>query len=296
MLDDLRIAACDIGSNALRLVVAQMRGNSPQFLLEEARYRVPVRLGDDVFTTGKISEAKLETLIDACHSFQYLLRVFRPAKFIACATAALREAENGPQVVDQVRSRTGISVEILTGTEEALTLLGNWSKLGLNREKDYLFVDVGGGSTELSFLENGKVSQSASFKIGSVRLLAERVEKQEWERMRRWLESLSTRGREIEAIGTGGNILKIYELTEGATGRKLSYDKVREKVFALEPLSVEDRIRTYGLKPDRADVIVESGRVYQAVMEWASILVMNVPKVGLVDGHLMRLLDDRVKA
>lgn len=291
MSKELRIAACDIGSNALRLVVARLLGSPPHSLREEARYRIPVRLGDDVFTHGRVSDEKITLLVEACHAFSHLLRVFQPRAFRACATAALREAANGAAIVERVAMETGLHLEILTGAEEAQSVLLGATKPWLLKDKNYLFVDVGGGSTECTFLVDETVDRSASFRIGAVRLLSERVERMEWSRMRNWLEALPKGQREVEAIGTGGNILKIYDLTAGATGRKLTFDKLRKTVFLLEPLSIEERIREYGLKPDRADVIVEAGRVYQLVMEWAGIETMVVPKLGFADGLLTQLAE-----
>jgi len=280
-----------VGSNAVRLVVARAVGEGARFLQREASYRVPLRLGDDVFTSGRLPPTKIDQLVTVFHAFRHLVGFFRPHKLRACATSALREAENGTEAAERVWSETGIRVEIVSGAEEARTIFANHLESGLSPDKDYLYIDVGGGSTELTLLSAGRVERSDSFRIGGVRLLGGQVQEAEWARMRRWIEALPPRARPTEAIGTGGNISKIYDLAVGTPGATLGRRRVREVVQALEPLSVEDRMRTYGLKPDRADVIVPAGRVYYQVMKWADVKTMVVPKLGVADGVLSQLFE-----
>lgn len=288
---DLRLAACDVGSNAVRLVVAKVIGESERFLQREASYRVPLRLGEDVFSSGMISSEKVEGLVQVFKAYRALIDFFKPHKLRACATSAMRESENGSSAADAIWKESGIRLEIITGAEEASSLFANHIEAGLSSQKDYLYVDVGGGSTELTLLCNGKVTQSESFRIGGVRLLKSRVDDSEWTRMRNWIESLPRGIRPTEAIGTGGNISKIYDLVVGTPGLHLSRRRIREVVESLEPLTVEQRIRSYNLKPDRADVIVPGGRVYYQVLKWADIKEMVVPKLGVADGVLNQMFE-----
>ena len=291
MVEDLRLAACDVGSNAMRLVVSRVIGQKDRFLQREASYRVPLRLGEDAFTGGALSEEKIAGLVEVFKAFRLLVGFFKPHKLRACATSAMREAENGKAAAERVWSETGIRLEIITGAEEARTLFSNHLEAGLSPQKDYLYVDVGGGSTELTLISEGKVLQSESFRIGGVRLLQSRVGASEWDRMRAWIEDLSRGIRPTEAIGTGGNISKIYDLVIGTPGGQLSRRRIREVVEVLEPLSIEQRMRSYGLKPDRADVIVPAGKVYYQVMKWADVKAMVVPKLGVADGLLSQMFE-----
>jgi exopolyphosphatase / guanosine-5'-triphosphate,3'-diphosphate pyrophosphatase len=291
MSEELRLAACDVGSNAMRLVVARVLGDTNRFLQREASYRVPLRLGEDVFTTGQISAKKIDQLVEVFKAFRLLVDFFRPGKLKACATSAMREAENGQAAADRVWSETGIRTEIISGGEEARTLFANHLEAGLTPEKDYLYLDVGGGSTELTLLSEGKVMRSESFRIGGVQLLRSRVDAGEWDRMKNWIDELPRGIRPTEAIGTGGNISKIYDLVVGTPGGQISRRRIREVVQALEPMSIEQRMRSYGLKPDRADVIVPAGNVYYQVMKWADIKSMVVPKLGVADGMLSQMFE-----
>lgn len=291
MAEELRLAACDVGSNAMRLVVSRVIGTTDRFLQREASYRVPLRLGEDAFTLGALSEDKVNGLVEVFKAFRSLVTFFKPHKLRAYATSAMREAENGAVAAERVWAETGIRIEIITGAEEARTLFSNHLEAGLSTQKDYLYVDVGGGSTELTLLSDGKVKQSESFRIGGVRLLRARVEASEWERMKTWIEGLARGVKPTEAIGTGGNISKIYDLVVGTPGGQLSRRRIREVVEALEPLGLEERIRSYGLKPDRADVIVPAGRVYYQVMKWADVKSMVVPKMGVADGLLSQMFE-----
>lgn len=292
MKDEPRFAACDVGTNAMRLVVSGVFGAERKFLQREASYRVPLRLGEDVFSSGSISEDKIQALVEVFKAFRLLIGFFRPQKLRACATSAMREAENGQLVAERVWNETGIRLEVISGAQEARSLLSNHLEVGLLPQRDYLYVDVGGGSTEVSLLSEGKVIQSESFRIGGVRLMQERVDASEWERLRQWIDALPRGIRPAEAIGTGGNISKIYDLVVGTPGGQLSRRRIREVVTALEPLSIEERIRAYGLKPDRADVIVPAGRVYYQVMKWADIKAMVVPKMGVADGLLAQMFEE----
>lgn len=292
MPNDLRFAACDVGSNAVRLVISRSFGATAQFMQREASYRVPLRLGDDAFTRGEITEETATALIEIFKSFRHLINFFKPEKLRACATSALREASNGVSVAERVWNETGIRIEVITGAEEARTLFSIHHEAGLWPSRDYLYVDVGGGSTELTLFSEGRVVQSESFRIGGVRLLRSCVDDKEWDRMKTWISGLSRGIRVTEAIGTGGNISKIYDLVVGTPGLEISRRRIREVIQALEPLSIEARIRDYGLKPDRADVIVPAGRVYYQVMKWAEIKSMVVPKQGVADGLLAQMFAD----
>jgi exopolyphosphatase/guanosine-5'-triphosphate,3'-diphosphate pyrophosphatase len=291
MSTDLRLAAGDIGSNALRLDVARVLGEPPWILQHEARYRVPLRLGEDVFTLGLISDEKAALLVEALQAFRHLLNVFQPAKVRLCATAALREAKNGPLIVERIGKETGLKLEIITGAEETRILLASAPFASLNPAGRYLCVDVGGGSTELTLLAQGQVICSDSFCIGGVRLLSNRVASSEWLRLRAWLQALPRDRAPTEAIGAGGNISKLQELA-GSKPLGLSRKQLSELLASLEPLSLEERIRQFGLKPDRADVIVPAGRIYAQIMDWAELKTILVPRLGLADGLLAQMYQE----
>jgi exopolyphosphatase / guanosine-5'-triphosphate,3'-diphosphate pyrophosphatase len=293
MPTDLRLAACDVGSNAVRLVVARVLGERPCILQQEAQYRVPLRLGDDVFSHGLIAEDKAQSLVDAFKAFRLLLGIFKPAKFRACATSAMREAENGALLAERVWEEAGIRLELITGAEEARALIANAPSTSLLPDLRSLYVDVGGGSTEVTLFAQGRVIRSASFRIGGVRLLGNRVEDSEWLRLQAWFAEIPELIRPTEAIGSGGNLSKLYDLS-GSKKQALSRERLGELVTTLAPLSVEERIRAFGLKPDRADVIVPAGRIYGQILDWAGLDTIAVPKLGLIDGLLSQLYEEQL--
>ncbi len=291
MTDEIRFAACDVGSNAVRLVVSRVVGKDECFLQREASYRVPLRLGEDAFSEQRLSTDTIDALVEVFSAFSALLRFFRPKALRACATSALREAQNGHLAAQRVEEVTGIPLEIVSGAEEASILFATHLDRGLSSQHDYLYVDVGGGSTELTLMAAGRVAASSSFRIGGVRLLKERVDPEEFEKMKGWVKALRSETRAVDAIGTGGNISKIYDLVVSTPGGRLSRRQIERVCAALEPLSLEERMRRFQLKPDRADVIVPVAHVYRRVMKWGRIESMVVPKCGVADGILCGLFE-----
>ena len=288
----IRLAAIDMGSNAVRLVIGRVHVTAKdRFLKREASYRIPLRLGDDVFRDGSIPAAKIEQLRQVFMGFQHLLAFFAPKAIRACSTSAMREASNGVAITEMLLAETGIRMEIISGKHEAeLLFMNKFDEDTLDSRKTYLFVDVGGGSTELTLMDKGRPLASESFRIGTVRSLQGKVLESEHERLRKWVENMPHGMEPTLAIGTGGNIGKIYDMTEhSALDQKLSRRALREVLEKIESTGFEDRIRKLGLKPDRADVIVPAGRIYYQVMKIADIKDMVVPKVGVSDGILQEL-------
>ncbi|HSQ41039.1 MAG TPA: hypothetical protein VLM37_02025 [Fibrobacteraceae bacterium] len=287
-----RLAAIDVGSNAVRLVIGRIYGTGTgRFLKREAGYRVPVRLGADVFTTGVIPIAKANDLVETFKAFQHLLTLFAPARMRACATSAMREAGNGGMVVQRIRSETVVPLEIISGQHEAELLFANpLAGEGIDPSRSHLFIDVGGGSTELTLMEKAKPAASESFRIGAVRSLQGLVSDGEVDRLKSWIERWVVPAKPELAVGTGGNIGKIFDMAEHASmDQRISRKAVKEILAKLESLSYEERIRKLGLKPDRADVIIPAGRIYSLAMKCAGVKEMVVPKFGVSDGILQQL-------
>lgn len=289
----VRFAAIDVGSNAIRLVIGRVYNSDkkPPFLKREASYRVPLRLGDDVFREGAIPPAKVQQMVQVFQSFHHLLAFFAPVATHACATSAMREAVNGPAVVEQVLRATGIQLDIISGQREAELLFSNsFEEDGLDHNKPFLFIDVGGGSTEVTLMDKGKSLASESFRVGTVRSLQGMVAASELERMKSWVENMPHPVEPTKAIGTGGNIGKLFDMAEHSiTEHSITRKVLKDTLEKIEALSYEERIEKLGLKPDRADVIVPAGKLYSQVMKWADIKEILVPKVGVSDGILQGL-------
>jgi exopolyphosphatase / guanosine-5'-triphosphate,3'-diphosphate pyrophosphatase len=281
----MKLAAIDVGSNAVRLLISNVFevGEWLPLVRKADLYRVPVRLGDDAFLRGVISEEKVVDFIDTMAAFKKLMGVCRVRDYLACATSALRTANNGEAIAERVRHEAGIYLRIIDGAEEARYIAMNRLD-GRYRKGRYLFVDVGGGSTELTLFEDGFELGSASFNIGTLRLKEGLVAEKHWKEMRRWVRSHCRKKRKIRAIGSGGNINRIFKMTRMHQDNPLSLKRLKEIHADLATLSLEGRMVQVGLRPDRADVIVPAGRIFISVMEWAGIKKILVPQIGLGDG------------
>lgn len=293
----MKLAAIDIGSNAIRLLIEEVHLHSnssasdPIYHIEKVSLtRIPVRLGEDVFTKGKISKEKTRQLVRTMKAFWYLMDVHRVVYFRACATSAMREAKNRKAVIARVKKEARIDLEVLSGDEEANLIFKNYFAQNLNHSGDYLYIDVGGGSTELTLIQNGKRIKSRSFDLGTVRMLANATQKGEWEKARKWIQS-SLLEVPLTAIGTGGNINTIFKIQGKKPSEVISLDEIRQQYKALTALSVEQRILELRMKPDRADVIVPACEIYIRLMEFAGIEKMMVPKIGLSDGIILDLFN-----
>lgn len=296
MVDCLKFAAIDIGSNAVRLLLACVfEFVEPPMVKKMSLTRMPIRLGGDAFALRHISNEKVSELVSAMVGFRYLIDSFRPIAYQACATSAMRGAQNAPQICEQIRQACGIQVDILDGRREAQLIFENKSEAQLGGFNTYLYVDVGGGSTEITIFAKDQVVAARSFDIGTIRLLQKQVSKAGWGEMKLWLKQYTARCTDIAAIGSGGNINKIFRLAEGKTGRPLSLAKILKVRHMLKNLSFEQRIARLGLRPDRADVIVPAADIYLNVMHWAGIGHIYVPVVGLADG-VVHILYQRFKA
>ena len=296
MESQLRFAAVDIGSNAVRLLLSGVfeNGDSPTFR-KMSLVRMPIRLGDDAFTQKHISENKVSQLVKTMVGFNHLIDSFQPLDFMACATAAMREAENGPQIREQILNESGIDLEIINGKKEAQIIFENKSSDMFGGNNAYLYADIGGGSTEITLFCEGRIITSESFNIGTIRILEGLVTKAYWKKMKQWLKNYTTPYSSIAAIGSGGNINKVFRLANSKTGKPLSDNKMMKVRRFLKCFTVEQRIRELGLRPDRADVIIPALDIYLKIMKWSGISRIYVPQIGLADG-IVRILYKNYKS
>ena len=253
---------------------------------KNALVRAPIRLGEDSFTLGEISKKNLKRMISAIKAFKLLMKVHGVSHYQAYATSALREANNSREVVEQVKKKAGIKIEIIDGRKEAEIISNSKISDFLNTQKTFLFVDVGGGSTEFTFINEGKRVCSKSFKIGTVRLINNLVDDRIWEAIRNWITKNAQPYHKITLMGSGGNINKLFKLSNIKEGKPLSVIKLNQIFLELESLSYEDRIVKFELNPDRADVIIPAARIYLKALEWSGGQRIYVPKFGLSDGMI----------
>ncbi|MEC7798466.1 MAG: exopolyphosphatase [Candidatus Neomarinimicrobiota bacterium] len=294
MESGLKFASIDIGSNAMRLLFCRVlkNSNSTKFI-KESLIRMPLRLGEDAFTLNKISKENSSKLVKTIHAFRLMIDAYDPILYKACATAALRTASNGQKLVDQINSLTDVGLEIISGEREAQIIMANHIENYLNPEKDYLYIDVGGGSTEISFIIDQVKAISKSFPIGSVRLLKKQVSRTDWDQMESWVKGKRSEvSTSMKAIGSGGNINKIFAMSDIRKKNEIEAKMIKEVVDMIEPYSLHDRIAKLELRPDRADVITHAGGIYLSVMNWADAEKMIVPQSGLPDGIVHELYEE----
>ena len=295
MSTKLKFAAIDIGSNAVRLLLSGVfeDGFSPTFK-KMSLIRMPIRLGDDAFTRNRISDGKIDELVKTMVGFKHLIDAFQPIDCMAFATSAMREAENGPEICEWIRVASGIQIEIIDGKREAGVIFQNKSADRFGGFNAYLYVDVGGGSTDITLFSEGRIVASGSFDIGTIRLLEKLVSPEYWKKMRRWIKTHTAPYASVAAIGSGGNINKIFRLGNCRNGKPLSYSKMMKVRRFLKHFTVDQRITEIGLRPDRADVIIPAADIYLKVMKWSGIKQIFVPIVGLADG-IVRILYEKYK-
>lgn len=292
----MKLAAIDIGSNAARLLITDVIENNdgkPQFTKLNL-VRVPLRLGFDVFEKGEISKPRIGMIIQTMKAYSHLLNVYGVTHLKACATSAMRDARNSPDVIRKVKLETGISISIISGDDEAAYVYENHIAENLDKEHSYLYIDVGGGSTELTFIADGKLRYKESFNIGTIRLLKNMVDELHWDEMRDHIKTNTKSKWPVIVIGSGGNINKIFSISKKKDGKPLSHELLKDYYKEFSSVSLEERIRIYKMREDRADVIVPALQIYINVMRWAGIEEIYVPKIGLADG-LIQILYEEIK-
>ena len=293
MISIKKYGAIDIGSNAIRLLVANVivrEGLEPQFK-KSALVRVPIRLGADSFVNGSISDENIKRMMDAMEAFKLLMKVHGVKKYKACATSAMREASNGIQIAEEILEKTGVKIDIIGGKEEAAIISSTDLHELISGDKSYLYVDVGGGSTEFTVFSKGKIVKSKSFKIGTVRVLNNTKEqnKEAFKRIESWIKENTLGYRKISLIGSGGNINKLFKMYGRTEGAPISYIYLNAQYQFLKKMSYSDRITELSLNPDRADVIIPATKIYLSAMKWSGARKIYVPKIGLADGIIKSL-------
>jgi exopolyphosphatase/guanosine-5'-triphosphate,3'-diphosphate pyrophosphatase len=288
----LKYAAIDIGSNAIRLLIADIiENNGSVSFKKNTLIRVPLRLGDDAFLQQHISDRKASDLVKTMKAFRNLMDVYKVNDYTAFATSAMREATNGQIIVNTIKNEADIDLEIISGQKEAKIIYSNHSEQNIDKTKTYLYIDVGGGSTELSLFSDGKLLASRSFNIGTIRILDNQDKEETWNEMREFVREHTRMFKVVHGIGTGGNINKIYKLSEEKSGVPLSFVKLKSLYSYLNSFSLKDRINVLGINQDRADVIIPACEIFISIMKWANIKNIYVPSVGLVDGIVQLLIE-----
>lgn len=284
----INYAAIDIGSNAVRLLIKHVEEdiNGVPHFSKVLLLRVPLRLGFDVFAMGKISEKKEKDMIRLMKSYRHLIKIYDVDNYRACATSAMRDAENGMYIIKRIRKKTDIPIEIIDGQEEAKMIYNNHIEQMEDRKGNYMYVDVGGGSTEINLLSQGELVCSRSYNIGTVRILNQAVKESEWNRLRTDMAELALSYPQTNLIGSGGNINKLYRLAEKKDKKQLrmTVTTLRQLHESLKGLSVEERMTQFNLKPDRADVIVPAGEIFLTIADLMQATYIYVPVIGLSDG------------
>ena len=288
------LAAIDIGSNAARLLINEVTKDAqgiPVFKKLNL-IRVPLRLGFDVFGNNLISPEKEEMLVETMKSFRHFMNAYKVEAVKACATSAMRDAENAVEIIAKVNKEAGISIEVIDGDMEAMLVYENHIAEDMDRDHSYMYIDVGGGSTELSFFSNGILVYKKSFNIGTIRILKNLVTESHWEELKNTIKAVTKGHKTVMAIGSGGNINKIFSLSKRKEGRPLPLELLRDYYYELAPMTVKQRIEKYDFRDDRADVIVPALLVYINVMKWAGAEEISVPKIGLADGLVQHLWEE----
>ncbi len=288
-----KYGAIDIGSNAVRLLIANVieeKGKDTTFK-KSALVRVPIRLGADVFEDGIISPHNIERMTETMKAFKLLMKVHGVERYKACATSAMREASNGEEVTQIVLEKSKIAIEIIDGKKEASIISSTDLKYLVNSNHNYLYVDVGGGSTEFTIFSKGEITNSKSFKIGTVRYLKNSKDKNKaiLSKVEAWIKKHTQNCKEISLIGSGGNINKLFKMSGREVGKPISYIYMNAQFKFLKEMSYEEKISELGLNPDRADVIVPATKIYLSAMKWSGAKKIYVPKIGLSDGIVKSL-------
>jgi len=290
-----KYAAIDVGSNAIRLLIMNIierKGKEPLFT-KNSIIRAPIRLGSDSFVDGEISPKKKERMIDSIKAFQLLMKVHNVDRYLAYATSALREANNGLQITAEIRKKTGVKIEIIDGHREAKIIASNDLYKVVKPDQNYLFVDVGGGSTELTVYSQGQIVASKSFKIGTVRLLKKMVDKSVWNSYKHWIIKHTTGYEKMSVLGSGGTINSLFKLSGNSAGEPLSYDFIKDKYKTFHSMSPKQMMVDFSFNADRADVIEQATRIYLMGMKHSNSSQIHVPKVGLADGMVKLLYKEK---
>ncbi|QWX84714.1 exopolyphosphatase [Cellulophaga sp. HaHaR_3_176] len=286
-----KLAAIDIGSNAIRLLTHNIieEKNKPTLFKKSSLVRVPIRLGEDSFTVGEISEHNADRIVNAMKAFKLLMDVAGVENYMACATSAMREANNGLEIIQRVKDEAHIQIELIDGKREAAIIASTDLKQLMQKDKSYLYIDVGGGSTEFTVFTEGKIKVSKSFKLGTVRLLNNMVGESTWLKLETWIKENVKSVHDISIIGSGGNINKLHKISGRKEGEALSSIWLKAQYSFLESLTYEERISELGLNPDRADVIIPATRIFLYAAKWSGAKKIHVPKIGLSDGIIKTL-------
>jgi len=281
----LKFAAIDIGTNAMRLLLANViEDEGKTYFKKSSLIRMPIRLGEDVFEFGRIHKKRARNLIRIINAFKLLMEANEVVRYRACATSAMREAKNGTKLIDLILKETGIVVELISGSEEAKIVRGTQINDLLESGENWLFVDVGGGSTEITLFHKGEVVKTNSFEIGTLRLLKKIVKPEELVLFDNWLADIRGKYEDLQIIGSGGNINRIYKFSQNKEGKGLYYHELLYINKKIKSYSYEDRMKILGFNPDRADVIIPAAELFLDIMRKADIGKIQVPKIGLADG------------
>lgn len=289
----MKIAAIDIGSNAARLLineVTETQKGHPEFIKLNL-LRIPLRLGMDVFSTGRIGTEREKMVLDSMKIFADLMKIYKVEHYRACATSAMRDAKNGDEIREKVKKISGIDIEIISGDEEATLIYENHIAETLDKNFGYLYIDVGGGSTELMYFENGKMKYKRSFNIGTIRLLNNLVTDENWKEMKDEIKNKIVGKKQILAIGSGGNINKVFSMSKTKDGKPMTHSYLKNFHKEIAALSVEERMAKYGIREDRADVLEPALVIYNNVLNWAGISKIYVPKISVADGLIHHIYD-----
>lgn len=283
-----RYAAIDIGSNAVRVLISNVvviPGDAPKYM-KSALVRVPIRLGQDSFTVGEISPRNIKRMVKAMKAFKLIMKVNNVKKYMACATSALREANNAEEVIHTVQKKTGIDIQVIDGKREAEIIATTNIFESINKNRTFLFIDVGGGSTEFSVLVKGERVVSKSFKVGTVRMINDMVSDQVWGEIKDWITTHTQHYSKLALLGSGGNINKLFKIAKVKEGRPLSLIKLNTLYSELAQLNYDERILKFELNPDRSDVIIPATQIYLKALQWSGASEIYVPKIGLSDGMI----------
>ena len=298
MLEIKKYGAIDIGSNAIRLLISNVivsDDKEPQFK-KSSLVRVPIRLGADAFVGGIISDENITRMINAMEAFKLLMNIHGVERYKACATSAMREAKNGEEIVEEILHKTGVKIDIIGGKEEAAIISSTDLNELIEGDSSYLYVDVGGGSTELTVFSKGKITASKSFKMGTVRLLNNKksVNKEIFANVEKWIKKNTKDLKKVSLIGSGGNINKLFKMSGRTEGKPISYIYLNAQYQFLKQMSFDERVSELSLNPDRADVIIPATKIYLSAMKWSGARKIFVPKIGLSDGIIKSLFYNKL--